>query len=267
MLNIDSIEELVVSDEMGCARMKKHTQSNKKITCWGHQVGTEPIEKPNNLASIGFSDLKNLSLGGSGSSLCGLSKGKVYCFGTKYSSTSTGKSISELKNVKILASSKRGYHSCAIKKNGSEPFCWVNNTSVSWPSYPSTFIYDIPELWEADMLSLGDSHGCGVTNNKIYCWGKIKKPANFIGKITAIESGSRHSCVISDSKVICWGSNSHGQVDVPKGLDNVSEISLGTHHSCSIVNNNVTCWGDNSYGQIDVPLGLINPRMLVLPHK
>lgn len=52
----------------------------------------------------------------------------------------------------------------------------------------------------------------------------------------SIKAGSMHSCAINRAGVlICWGMNSHGQTDIPKGLEfNTLYVSAGFQDTCAI---------------------------------
>jgi len=51
-------------------------------------------------------------------------------------------------------------------------------------------------------------------------------------------------------RVVAWGDNSHGQINVPQGLSNVTEIAGGGLHSLALKSDgHIVAWGDNTYGQ------------------
>ena len=63
----------------------------------------------------------------------------------------------------------------------------------------------------------------------------------------------------SDGTVVAWGWNSHGQVTVPAGLNNVTAIHAGSYHSLALkTDGTVVAWGWNGDGQSNVPAGLNN---------
>jgi hypothetical protein len=75
-----------------------------------------------------------------------------------------------------------------------------------------------------------------------------------------------HSLALgANGRVTAWGDSSHGQADVPAGLDNVVAIAAGGNHSLALrANGTVAAWGENTdaegmfVGQSKVPDGLNN---------
>lgn len=50
--------------------------------------------------------------------------------------------------------------------------------------------------------------------------------------------------------VVAWGDNSHGQINVPQELSNITAIAGGGRHSLALKSDgHIVAWGDNAYGQ------------------
>ena len=74
----------------------------------------------------------------------------------------------------------------------------------------------------------------------------------------ALEMSRYHSCAINDNGVTCWGSdNVYGELDVPKGLVNVSQVETTKGLSCAIALGELRCWGDEEKLN-NIPLDSIN---------
>lgn len=76
------------------------------------------------------------------------------------------------------------------------------------------------------------------------------------GSFTQADLSDGHLCAVSDvGETQCWGNDSHGQLQVPEGLDAIA-VATGGYFSCAIdVGGLVSCWGDNSSGQLEPPEG------------
>ena len=56
----------------------------------------------------------------------------------------------------------------------------------------------------------------------------------------------------------CWGSNSHGEIQHPKGYQFIQISASSEHHTCGVtIDHEVLCWGSDGFGQCsDVPEGM-----------
>lgn len=136
-------------------------------------------------------------------------------------------------------------------------------------------------------ISVGYNYTCAIANGAAYCWGSNSKgqlgngnttssnvpvavtmSGNLNGKtVTAIGAGTETTCAIAGgngvvSKVYCWGDGATGQhgnattttTNVPdtavSSLSNVDSLSVGSGHACAVVNGIGWCWGGGWAGQL-----------------
>lgn len=174
--------------------------------------------------------------------------------------------------------------SCALRGGGV--VCWGNNEDGQLgngrggsPGAMSLDPVAVRGLKNARQLSLGEYHGCALTNDaKVKCWGNAENgqisddtqrvfaspmTIDRLGPIKQIASGGNHVCALErNGKVKCWGRNTEGQlgdgksgsrikaVEVQGIRDGVALVS-GDNHSCvTRKNGSVWCWGSNSDGQL-----------------
>ena len=78
--------------------------------------------------------------------------------------------------------------------------------------------------------------------------------------VTDIASGYGHYLALQrDGTVVAWGENSHGQINVPAGLNDVAAIAAGLDYNIALKRNGtVVGWGYNWSGQTTIPPGLSN---------
>jgi alpha-tubulin suppressor-like RCC1 family protein len=128
-------------------------------------------------------------------------------------------------------------------------------------------------------VSLGQSHGCGIWNGMVYCWGGGNEDGqlgdgttishgdpvavDITGDAISVCAGDRHSCAVtSDGQALCWGDNSSRQLGsggadkpTPTQIDEQGasfvEIDCGAEFSCARTDaGEVWCWGINTDGQV-----------------
>ena len=129
-----------------------------------------------------------------------------------------------------------------------------------------------------DKIAIGYGHICGITEGKLYCWGKNDKGQLGLGNNinyktpqrigilsnwNDIATGSSFTCGIESAKLYCWGENNEGQLGInnlvnkntPQLVGNLTDwnkVSLGERHSCAISGGALYCWGDNGYGRLGI---------------
>jgi uncharacterized repeat protein (TIGR02543 family) len=101
-------------------------------------------------------------------------------------------------------------------------------------------------------------------DNTVFVWGKsthgeTNVPAG-LNDVTAIAGGGWFCMALNgDGTVVTWGSNQFGQTNTPANLSGVKAIAAGGDHCLALRSNGtVVAWGYNYYGQTDVPPDLTN---------
>jgi hypothetical protein len=79
-----------------------------------------------------------------------------------------------------------------------------------------------------------------------------------VSGVAAIAAGNYHNVLLhTDGTLSAWGSNTHGQSDIPVGLNNVIAIASGHQHTIALrKDGTIVAWGDNLDGQTNAPGGL-----------
>lgn len=132
-------------------------------------------------------------------------------------------------------------------------------------------------------VSVGGSHGCGVVNGILFCWGgngngqlgngttmegvQPTPPKGFDGiPTTKVSAGKDHTCAISIGRLFCWGRNDYGQLGVgntnspitvptlvtASNFNNkrVTDVSAGDDSTCAVADGEAFCWGRNNQNQL-----------------
>jgi len=89
-------------------------------------------------------------------------------------------------------------------------------------------------------LQVGLSHGCGIENGAVWCWGSTE-----FGATTGVLAGNpMKACVPS---LDC-------DLAKPKQLNffapTATDIAVGAYHTCALHAPAITCWGDSRNGQL-----------------
>ena len=154
----------------------------------------------------------------------------------------------------VIAVSAGGYHSLALKSNG---------TVVAWGDN----YYDqstVPAgLSGVTAISAGYGHSLALkSDGTVVAWGwndygQTDVPAGLSGVI-AVSAGWYHNLALEgNGTVVAWGDNYYGQSTVPDGLSGVTAIAAGDDDSLALTSaGTVVAWGLNQYGQTDIPAGL-----------
>ena len=177
---------------------------------------------------------------GGGFHTCAIKQdGSLWCWGNNfYGQLGNGRSgIGEMSSIPVqimssgvVAVSAGGFHTCAIKQDGSL-WCW------GWNQYGQ----------------VGD--GTNTDRNT---------PVQIMpGGVIAVSAGWAHTCAIKqDGSLWCWGWNQYGQVGdgtwesknspVQIMSEGVVAVALGWGgHTCAIKQGgSLWCWGWNEYGQV-----------------
>lgn len=81
-------------------------------------------------------------------------------------------------------------------------------------------------------------------------------------RVVSLSAHDHHNCAIDKfGKVFCWGTSQSGAINVPVGLEKMSQVAIAgdsyEDHTCVLsISGNVRCWGSNDEGQINVPSNL-----------
>jgi hypothetical protein len=158
--------------------------------------------------------------------------------------------------VQVIAVAAGGYHSLALKSDGTV-VAWGGNTSGQ---------ANVPAgLTNAMAIAAGGYHSLALkSDGTVVGWGdnstgEISIPAG-LTNVMAIAAGYSHSLALrGDGTILAWGNNNYGQATVPANLSNVLAIAGGGYHTLVLNSNNtVAAWGYNDSGQAMVPAGLTN---------
>lgn len=156
----------------------------------------------------------------------------------------------------VVALAAGGYHSLALRKNGSAT-AWGDNSAgqTNIPLNLDNIVY----------LGAGDYHSVALrTDGSVAAWGKnnvqqTNVPAGLSDAVN-LAVGPYHNLVVkSDGRLVTWGWNDLGQISLPLGLSNVVDVSAGYYHSLVLkADGTLVAWPTNSGPQGTVPVGLSN---------
>jgi alpha-tubulin suppressor-like RCC1 family protein len=170
-------------------------------------------------------------------------------------------------------------HTCAIRGDTGELYCWGDNGSGQL-GINSTTKADTPQsLGSSGWLEVDASgHTCATRENGIWCWGnraegRIDGVSSLDNQLTPFEvaqgawsspsASSTHTCAVKEGQLYCWGDNYFGQLGlgVPAsyrsylptrvgGSSGFSRVDGTYGHSCGIDAGALFCWGLNQWGQL-----------------
>ncbi|MBA2661091.1 MAG: hypothetical protein H0U74_02255 [Bradymonadaceae bacterium] len=166
-------------------------------------------------------------------------------------------------------------HTCAIRSDTLELYCWGDNTRGQLGDGTNTRSSSPKRVgtntWK--QVATGASHTCAIaSNNRLYCWGHntdgqvgdgsvIERQSPVVVGIQTwnqVEAGTYHTCAIraDNSRLYCWGYNTFGQLGdgapefmrstpVEAGTLTWKQVSVGREHTCGIRDDNsrLYCWG------------------------
>ena len=93
------------------------------------------------------------------------------------------------------------------------------------------------------MLSVGAKHLCALDGDKqVKCWGDDEKAVSVPAlDFTYVTAGPGYSCGVTNEKVECWGSESPGS---PDHSDGIASVHGASGFACALsTGKEVTCWG------------------------
>ena len=126
---------------------------------------------------------------------------------------------------------------------GSDVWCWGDNRYGQLAIGAATMALVPTEIFGAHRFSdlqVGLSHGCGIENGAVLCWGSTE-----FGATTGVLAGNpMKACVPS---LDC-------DLAKPKQLNffapTATDIAVGAYHTCALHTPAITCWGDSRNGQL-----------------
>ncbi len=215
-------------------------QDDSGVVCWGGEENTDftKVEPPENLVNV-----RELSSGFFSS--CVIDDSGLQCFGNeKFSNLTTPPINLEDPHGLVV----KGSNACVI--DGKKPLCWGYNSGA----------YTLPEtLLEVDIIDIGQTGGCAITNGLVTCWDRTDKTSSEITGELELNTSSNlavnysNGCAVTDLGLTCWGRNLDGVPDLQNIVKFPSQLSFDHHHGCVIESEELICAGENVYGQITIP--------------
>ena len=240
--------KVVTGESQSCALL-----SNRRVKCWGQQLGAILLGSDRGLLGDGVDNDGNPS-DEMGTNLAYIDLG-----------TETG-SNTPLR-VKDLTAGLS--HACVLLNNNKIK-CWGLNTSGQLGIGPQCDSNN--KCRAVDYVGYGGDPIMGDDLPYVDLGTEAGSSTPLTAK--AVMAGYNHTCaILNNDKVKCWGNNQFGQLGLGHtdhlgdGVndemgDNLSTVDLGTGltakglamggaHSCVILNNNkAKCWGSNDRGQL-----------------
>jgi alpha-tubulin suppressor-like RCC1 family protein len=253
---------VAVSDNVSCA-----TTAAGELLCWG--ANYEGELGPSNTA-LGESAMPVVASTVTGwtsvaaglDKLCGLAGDTVYCWGrANQGGLGNGLWTDTKRFGKVLAGARAvsvGWNrdneapapsydrelelACALV--GGDVQCWGDNRYGQLGRGDATMAL-VPGEVDGDhrwtQISLGHSHGCGIEDGALFCWG-----ATTSGQTIGMTTGS------SSPRTPCMA-NLDCDVGKPKQIgfiEDAASVATGAAHTCALHNDLITCWGDNGSTQL-----------------
>jgi len=252
---------VAVTEEASCA-----ATGDGALVCWGRnndgELGPSNVATTESSAPLSATPIGGFTaLAGAVDHLCGLAGDAVYCWGAAHlGGLGNGLWTDQDRFAKVMTGARAisvGWNrdpdpsvgdrkeldlGCALV--GSDVLCWGDNRYGQLGRGGATMAIEPAEVAGGHLfgkVALGSSHGCGVEDTTLYCWG-----ATTIGQTIAMTTGSSSPRIPCMPGLDC-------DVGAPKEIGFVSStigIAAGANHTCALHNDLITCWGDNSAGQL-----------------
>jgi alpha-tubulin suppressor-like RCC1 family protein len=176
-----------------------------------------------------------------------------------------------------------GYHTCAVKRNGTL-WCWGFNGAGQLGDGTNTDKYYPWQITAAGSnvleIAAGFDHTCArMKNGTLWCWGlndsgevgdgtatnrNLPVQITALGNTVAgVSAGDEHTCARkTDGTVWCWGYNGYGQLGDGTTTSEATpvqvmatgffvEVSAGGYQTCARKSDGtLLCWGQNNVGQV-----------------
>lgn len=208
------------------------------MQCWGFNFDNQ-LDIPKNVSNP-------KRIWAAGNRTCALQNKRIICWGDNLFRQNIEPKPLKLQNpIKIIAGKR---HSCVL--DGKRLKCWGGNIESRDYDWLGMLRFPIP--LQGNILNYEASHqaACGFNSTEVYCWngvGKISKEPYQLKRPRLIAVQKYHKCIVDDNGMKCWGSdNDYGELNVPKGMKNITEIDVVYGISCALANGDLQCWGDLS---------------------
>jgi len=155
-------------------------------------------------------------------------------------------------NTGFVAVAGGGYHSLALKQDGSV-VAWGWNADHGQCNVPS------PNT-DFKAISAGVAHSLGLNQNgSVVLWGdnsfgRLNIPPPNTGFID-VSAGWAHTLALKqDGSIVAWGYNLYGQSNIPSPNTGFVAVAGGGYHSLGLKNDgSIIAWERNDYGQCNIP--------------
>lgn len=193
---------------------------------------------------------------------CGLSSGRVYCWGASTDRQMGYGAMGMWSRAPVLAD-ERSYH---VVDAGWEHTCALDTTAAAWcwgrnddgetgigEASPWTLPTAVAGELEWRSIDAGDAATCGVaTSGSTYCWGNINgssAPAlveDVPADLDVLRVAWRGACGAKGADVYCWG-ESGGWFPDPASVTlpaTVVDLAMGPASACALLaTGEIHCWG------------------------
>lgn len=242
-------------------------------------------------AQQGGAPVRQVSAGGFHT--CAIRGAETFCWGSGHRGQ-LGDGGTGIRATPVLVRAPRGVaftqisagyiHTCGI--SGSATYCWGGDDSGQLGNGPDSADQTTPVLVRTPrgvaftQIAAGESHTCGISGDKTYCWGGggwgqlgngstaaqdvpvlVRTPPGVA--FTQIAARFDDTCGISGAETYCWGSGLSGQlgsgvtasqgtpvlIRTPPGVV-FTRITVGGGHLCGISGTKTFCWGQGSSGEL-----------------
>jgi alpha-tubulin suppressor-like RCC1 family protein len=108
-----------------------------------------------------------------------------------------------------------------------------------------------------------------LSDSTVKAWAGPTPPAGLTGITRVVSNGTGNRSVAfgikKDGTVVGWGSNDDHFLEIPVGLNNVTQIAVSLTHVVALKSDGkLVAWGSNGYGQLDFPADLPPVRQIAV---